>query len=53
MLNCRMTVTKIAEVVDITGGKKSTGGKGMNGRIAPLETKINRLVSDQLFEVFH
>jgi hypothetical protein len=36
MLNGRVTVSEVTEVVDVTWGKKSTGSKGMNRSITPL-----------------
>lgn len=37
MLDGRMPVSKIAEVVDVARGQESTGGEGMDGRITPLD----------------
>jgi hypothetical protein len=36
MLNGRVTVSEVAEVVDVTRGEENTGGKGMDGSITPL-----------------
>lgn len=36
MLNRGVPVTKITEVMNVTGGKEGTGSQGMNGSISPL-----------------
>lgn len=37
MLDCGVAVTKVAEVMNITRRKKSTGGERVDRRITPLE----------------
>lgn len=36
MLDGGMPVSKVTEVVDVTGGKKCTGGEGVDRSITPL-----------------
>lgn len=41
MLDGRVAVSKITEVMDIAGREQSSGGKGVDRRITPL--KIHKL----------
>lgn len=38
VLDSRVSVSKVSEVVNVSGGQKSTGGQGVNRSVSPLIT---------------